>query len=39
ENNKGAFIVFKAPQMEPDIQTFSAVGHPYRMWSQWPIAD
>ncbi|XP_009131724.1 uncharacterized protein LOC103856368 [Brassica rapa] len=39
ENNKGAFIVFKAPQMEPDIQTFSAVRHPYRMWSQWPIAD
>ncbi|KAF2583036.1 hypothetical protein F2Q70_00007631 [Brassica cretica] len=39
ENNKGAFIVFKAPQMEPDIQTFSVVRHPYRMWSQWPIAD
>ncbi|KAF3543299.1 hypothetical protein DY000_02000827, partial [Brassica cretica] len=39
ENNKGAFIVFKGPQMEPDIQTFSAVRHPYRMWSQWPIAD
>ncbi|KAF3549830.1 hypothetical protein DY000_02000831 [Brassica cretica] len=26
ENNKGAFIVFKAPQMEPDIQTDTRTG-------------